>query len=75
MSGRADSAGRATPPPSARTRLLALLGDPVAHSLSPIIQNAALREAGLDGVYLALRCDDQHVRPLYRWPKGSVGPD
>jgi shikimate dehydrogenase len=39
------------------TRVLALLGDPVDHSLSPVIQNAAFREAGVDGVYVALRCD------------------
>lgn len=38
------------------TRALTLLGDPVAHSLSPVIQNAAFREAGVDGVYLAVRC-------------------
>jgi shikimate dehydrogenase len=42
-------------PPDA-TKLLALLGDPVAHSLSPTFQNAAIRAAGLDGVYVALRC-------------------
>ena len=45
-------------PVSAETRLLALLGDPVAHSLSPVIQNAAFREAGVDGVYVALRCEE-----------------
>jgi shikimate dehydrogenase len=28
----------------------------VAHSLSPSIQNAAIAAAGLDGVYIALRC-------------------
>ncbi len=33
-----------------------MLGDPVAHSLSPLIQNAAFRAAGVDGVYVALRC-------------------
>lgn len=36
---------------------LALLGDPVAHSRSPAIQNAALREAGLEGEYVAIRAD------------------
>ncbi|MDB4948763.1 MAG: hypothetical protein JWM27_1412 [Gemmatimonadetes bacterium] len=41
--------------PTARTRVFALLGDPVSHSLSPRFQNAALRAAGLDGVYVALR--------------------
>ncbi|MGH7466349.1 MAG: shikimate dehydrogenase [Longimicrobiales bacterium] len=42
---------------TAHTRLFALLGDPVAHSLSPLLHNAALRALDLDGVYLALRCD------------------
>lgn len=38
------------------TRVLALLGDPVGHSLSPVIQNAACRASGMDGVYVAVRC-------------------
>lgn len=41
---------------TAVTRTLALLGDPVGHSISPEIQNAAFREAGVDGVYVAVRC-------------------
>lgn len=40
----------------ADTRLVALLGDPVEHSLSPVFQNAAIRAASLPAVYLALRC-------------------
>ena len=36
------------------TALVAVLGDPVRHSLSPVMHNAALRELGLDWVYLAL---------------------
>jgi shikimate dehydrogenase len=39
---------------SASTRLLAVIGDPVAHSLSPVMQNAALRALGVDAVYVAL---------------------
>lgn len=35
----------------------ALLGDPVAHSRSPAIQRAALRESGLEGDYTAVRAD------------------
>ena len=38
------------------TRVLTLLGDPVSHSLSPVIQNAAFHSAGVDGVYVAVRC-------------------
>lgn len=41
---------------TSRTRVFAVLGDPVAHSLSPLMQNAAFRAAGLDAVYLALPC-------------------
>ena len=37
-----------------KTRLLAVIGAPIGHSLSPIIQNAALYAAGLDYVYAAL---------------------
>ena len=35
-----------------------ILGDPVEHSLSPVIQQAALDFAGIDGVYGARRVDD-----------------
>lgn len=36
--------------------MLALLGDPVDHSGSPEIQNAAFDAAEVDGVYVAVRC-------------------
>ncbi|MFQ6539537.1 MULTISPECIES: shikimate dehydrogenase [Aphanothece] len=39
---------------SAHTALVGVLGDPVRHSLSPAMHNAALQELGLDWVYLAL---------------------
>ncbi|HEX7240452.1 MAG TPA: shikimate dehydrogenase [Longimicrobiaceae bacterium] len=52
--------------PTAATRLVALLGNPVSHSLSPLVQNAALRAAGLDGVYLALRCGAAELPGLLR---------
>jgi len=39
----------------ASTRLLALLGDPVGHSLSPVLYNAAFAALGLDAAYVALR--------------------
>ena len=38
-----------------RTRLAAVLGDPVEHSLSPAMHNAAFAAAGVDAVLLALR--------------------
>jgi shikimate dehydrogenase len=48
------------------TRLLVLLGDPVAHSLSPRLQNAAFRAAGVDGVYLPLRVGGDDLAGLLR---------
>lgn len=51
---------------TARTRLFVLLGDPVAHSYSPEIQNAAFRAMGLDGRYLALRCTEEDLPGLLR---------
>jgi shikimate dehydrogenase len=41
-------------PISGSTALLGVLGDPVRHSLSPALHNAALQALGLDWVYLAL---------------------
>ena len=41
----------------AETRLVALLGDPVAGSLSPRMQNAAFAARGLDWAYVALRVE------------------
>jgi len=38
---------------SGSTQVYGLIGDPVDHSLSPAIQNAAFRSAGIDAVYLA----------------------
>jgi shikimate dehydrogenase len=48
------------------TRVFALLGDPVAHSLSPAMQNAAFRALGLRAAYVALRCASSDVGPLLR---------
>lgn len=43
---------------TARTRLLAVIGNPIEHSLSPLIHGAALAEAGLDFSYVAFRVED-----------------
>lgn len=41
------------PPLSGRTRVVGVIGDPVAHSLSPILHNAAFDALGLDWIYVA----------------------
>ncbi len=40
---------------TAATEVLAIFGDPVSHSISPLMQGAALSALDLDMVYLALR--------------------
>lgn len=43
---------------SPSTRFCMVIGDPIAHSLSPAIHNAAYAELGLDFVYVACRVAD-----------------
>jgi shikimate dehydrogenase len=45
--------GPARPPLSGHTRVVGVIGDPVAHSLSPALHNAAFAALGLDWVYVA----------------------
>jgi shikimate dehydrogenase len=53
--------------------VFAILGDPVEHSLSPVIQNAAFHEAGVDGVYVALHCDADRMNGFMSGLAGSGG--
>lgn len=39
---------------SGKTRLAGVVGQPIAHSMSPVLHNAWLAAAGIDGVYVAL---------------------
>lgn len=48
-------------PVSASTRLYAVLGRPVSHSLSPAMHNAAFRALGMDAVYLAFEVEPGHM--------------
>jgi shikimate dehydrogenase len=41
--------------PDAATRLYAVIGDPVAHSLSPLMHNTAFQRLGVNAVYLAFQ--------------------
>jgi shikimate dehydrogenase len=44
------------------TRLIAILGDPVSHSLSPAMHNAAFAALGLDYAYVPLRVKPPDVK-------------
>jgi len=46
---------------NAETAIFAVIGDPVGHSLSPIIHNAAIAASGLNAVYLPFRVPREHL--------------
>ena len=58
---------------SGRTRVFALLGNPVGHSLSPAMHNAAFQALGLDAVYVALPCEASELVVLMRMLARSGG--
>lgn len=43
------------------TRVFAILGDPVAHSLSPLMHNAALTALAIDGIYVPFHVTPDHL--------------
>jgi shikimate dehydrogenase len=49
---------QSTPIGSELPPIYAVFGDPVSHSLSPVMHNSALAHTGLDGLYLAFRVKD-----------------
>jgi len=46
---------------TSKTSFIALIGNPVNHSLSPIMQNAALQYLGLDLIYIAIPCSNNDL--------------
>lgn len=55
-----------SPNVSASSRVFAVVGDPVSHSLSPVIHNAAMRAMGLDGIYVAIRARADELAGLVK---------
>ncbi|MCX7402086.1 MAG: shikimate dehydrogenase [Planctomycetia bacterium] len=57
---------------SAATEIYGVVADPVAHSLSPVVHNAALAAAHKDAVYLPFRVPaeqlDEFIASADRWP-------
>jgi len=46
---------------SGNTKICALIGDPVAHSMSPAMHNAAFKKLGLDYAYLPFLVKPEHL--------------
>jgi len=47
---------------SGETKICGIIGDPVEHSLSPVMHNAAFEELNLDFVYVAFRVRKEELR-------------
>ena len=45
-----------------KTSLIGVIGDPISHSLSPAMHNAALREMGLNWCYVAMQCNAKNLK-------------
>ena len=58
---------------SANTRLITVIGDPVAHSLSPAMHNAAFRALGLDAVYVAMRVSAESLSTVLAMQAATGG--
>ena len=54
------------------TRVAGVIGRPVVHSLSPLIQNAWIEAAGLDAVYVALSPDEDWLAPFISGCRGGL---
>jgi shikimate dehydrogenase len=57
---------------SSTTRIAGVIGRPVAHSLSPLIQNAWIEAAGLDAVYVALSPSEDWLAPFISGCRGGL---
>ena len=47
-----------------KTNLVGLLGQPVNHSLSPVMHNAAYKEMGLDWCYIPIPCEKTNLKQI-----------
>ena len=47
---------------TAKTKVLAVIGDPIEHSMSPTMHNAAINRLDLDYVYIAFHVTNDNLQ-------------
>lgn len=61
---------------SMQTKIYGVVADPVSHSFSPVVHNAALKAARIDGVYLPFRVPAEQIEEYLdaagRWPLAGL---
>ena len=48
-----------------KTKLLGIIGDPIEHSMSPVIQNKAIKALGLDYVYVPFHVKEKDLKTVF----------
>ena len=49
------------------TRIFGVIASPVAHSMSPVLHNRAMRQCGIDGAYLPFRVEPERLGDFFRF--------
>ena len=52
-------------PITGKTKLLGIIGDPIEHSMSPVIQNKAIEALGLDYVYIPFQVKTEDLKKVF----------
>ena len=52
-------------PITGKTKLLGIIGDPIEHSMSPVIQNKAIEALGLDYVYIPFQVKKEDLSKVF----------
>ena len=50
---------------NAETEIYGVIGDPIGHSMSPLIHNAAFRHAEINAVYIPFRVSSHHLKETF----------